>query len=97
MTTITTKLVREGDSVVIRFPKTVLSMSGLRDDVRMEVKRGQITLRSAQAPRSDWRARIANVVASNPTANILDEELSDWDETSNDGTDHSQKTRCLLS
>jgi antitoxin component of MazEF toxin-antitoxin module len=89
MTTITTKLIRDGNSVAIRLPKTVLIMSGLRDEVRMEVRHGQITLRSARTPRSEWRARIATVVASNPIANLLDEELNDWDITSNDGIDHN--------
>ena len=89
MTTITTKLVRDGNSVAVRLPKTVLAMSGLRDEVKMEVKHGQITLRSARTPRSEWRERIANVVASSPAANLPDEELNDWDITSNDGSDHS--------
>ena len=89
MTIITTKLVRDGNSVAIRLPKTVLAMSGLRDDVRMEVKHGQITLSSARTPRSEWRERIANVVRTNPAAILPDEELNDWDITSNDDIDHS--------
>jgi antitoxin component of MazEF toxin-antitoxin module len=89
MTTITTKLVRDGNSVAIRLPKTVLVMSGLHDEVKMEVKHGQITLSSARTPRSDWRERIATVVASDPAANLADEELNDWDLTSNDGVDHN--------
>ena len=40
MTTIAAKLIRDGNSVAVRLPKTVLIMSGLSDDVQMEVKTG---------------------------------------------------------
>ncbi len=62
-------------------------MSGLRDDIQMEVSRGQITLRSARTPRADWRKKIAQVAASNPAAALSDKELDDWEETSSDGLD----------
>jgi len=85
MSTITTKLIRDGNSVAVRLPKTVLIMSGLRDDVQMEVRDGQITLRSTRKPRSGWRERIARVVKTNPKALQTDNELDAWDSTSNDG------------
>ena len=87
MATISTKLIRDGNSVAIRLPKTVLIMSGLRDDVQMEVKHGQITLRSAATPRAEWKERIAQIIAANPTVNLLDDELNDWEMTSGDGLD----------
>lgn len=85
MTTITTKLVRDGNSVAVRLPKTVLAMSGLREDVQMEVKHGQITLRSAHKPRSGWKEQMAQTVRTNPKAAQLDDELNDWDVTTSDG------------
>ncbi len=85
MTTIITKLVRDGNSVAVRLPKTVLAMSGLRDDVQMEVRKGKITLRSARKPRSGWKEQMAQVVEANPEALLADDELNDWDVTSNDG------------
>lgn len=85
MTTITTKLIRDGNSVAVRLPKTVLAMSGLRDDIQMDVKYGQITLRSSQKNRADWPKKIANILANDPKATLVDKELSEWDITSSDG------------
>ena len=85
MTTIATKLIRDGNSVAVRLPKTVLAMSGLRDDVQMEVRKGQITLRSAHKARSGWKEQIAKVAASGLKLSPSDQELNDWDATSSDG------------
>ncbi len=85
MTTITTKLIRDGNSVAVRLPKTVLVMSGLRDDIQMEVKHGQITLRSPQKIRAGWRKKITAVLGNDPNAVLVDNELNDWDVTSSDG------------
>ena len=85
MNIITTKLVRDGNSVAVRIPKTVLKMSGLREDIQMEVKHGQITLRSALKPRSDWKLQIAKTIETNPNAVQIDYELNDWESTISDG------------
>ena len=85
MTTITTKLIRDGNSVAVRLPKTVLTMSGLRDNIQMEVREGQITLRSANKPRSGWKEQIAKVISSDSKSLQSDSELNDWDITSSDG------------
>lgn len=85
MTSISTKLVKDGNSVAVRIPKTALAMSGLRDEVNMEIREGQIILTSAKLPRSDWSERIAKVLAANPDALSPDAELADWDITLSDG------------
>lgn len=85
MATITTKLVKDGNSMAVRLPKTILAMSGLSDTVRLEAKRGQIVLRAAKQARSGWEKQIAQVVATNVSVN--DEELADWDAVSGDGLD----------
>jgi antitoxin component of MazEF toxin-antitoxin module len=85
MTTITTKLIRDGNSVAVRLPKTVLAMSGLRDDIQMEVREGQITLRSVTNSRSGWKEQMIKIVSSDPKSLQSDIELNDWDTTSNDG------------
>lgn len=71
MTTITTKLIRDSNSVAIRLPKTVLVMSGLKDSIKMEVREGQITLSSANNPRFGWKEQIAQVVFSDPNISTL--------------------------
>jgi len=85
MTTITTKLIRDGNSVAVRLPKTVLAMSGLRDNIQMEVREGQITLRSVTNSRSGWKEQMIKIVSSDPKSLQSDIELNDWDTTSNDG------------
>ena len=87
MTTITTKLVKDGNSVAIRLPKPILALSGLRDSVQMEVKNGQITLRPAHTGRAGWKEHIAHTMATDPAASTPDEELTAWDTTTADGID----------
>ena len=85
MTTIATKLVKDGNSVAIRIPKTVLIMSGLKDNVQMEIERYKIILRPMRTTRADWKERISNVMTSNTMANKADPELDEWNVTTNDG------------
>jgi antitoxin component of MazEF toxin-antitoxin module len=86
-TSITTKLVKDGNSVAVRIPKTALEMSGLRGEVKMVVTRGQITLTSSVVPRSDWKVRIQEVLATNPTSLAPDSDLDVWESTAADGLD----------
>lgn len=85
MASITTKLVKDGNSVAVRIPKTALVMSGLEDEIRMEVSQGQIILTSAKSARAGWQQQIEQVLAANPDARALDPELAAWDATVGDG------------
>jgi antitoxin component of MazEF toxin-antitoxin module len=87
MASITTKLVKDGNSVAVRIPKTVLAMSGLEDEVRMDVSHGQIVLTSAKSARAGWQDQINKVLAINPSALAPDPELDAWDATVGDGLD----------
>jgi antitoxin component of MazEF toxin-antitoxin module len=58
MTMITTKLVKDGNSMAVRLSKPVLAMSGLSGDLEVEVRKGQITISSRRSPRADWRDAI---------------------------------------
>lgn len=87
MATISTKLVKDGNSVAVRLPKSVLALSGLREHILMEVKHGQVILRSSPVPRAGWREQIAQVSAANPTANTPDDDLTAWETTAADGLD----------
>jgi len=92
MATITTKLVKDGNSVAVRIPKTALIMSGLHDDVQMEVVSGRITLTAARTPRAGWEEQIKQVLATNPAALASDPDLDIWDETVGDGLDLKAQT-----
>lgn len=96
MTTITTNLVRDGNSMAVRLSKTVLAMSGLSGEVLLEVEQGQIVMRAAQShrvrklrkPREGWEEQIKRVLAEDPHAlDRRDEELDDRDVTAADGLD----------
>lgn len=49
-----TKVVRIGNSRGVRIPKTLLEQCGLQGDVELEVREGQLVLRSATRPRAGW-------------------------------------------
>lgn len=85
MATITTKLVKDGNSAAVRLPKHVLTVSGLCGNIQMEVKKGRVILRTATTPREGWSEQISRVVADNPKAALLDSELTAWDSTLADG------------
>ena len=85
MVTITTKLVKDGNSMAVRLPKTILAMSGLTNSVRLEAKQGQIVLRSAKQVRSGWEKQIAQVKATGVSGK--DDELADWEAVTGDGLD----------
>lgn len=88
MTTITTKLVKDGNSTAVRLPKSLLKMSGLGHTVELEAKKGRIIVRKAGHARQGWEAKIAAVSATTPVAG--DVELSEWDETLLDGLDENK-------
>ncbi len=82
MTTITTKLVKDGNSTAVRLSKHVLEMSGLSGDIQLSVQKGEITLRplSTNEPRAGWEAQVAKVLTENPHALDQDKELAQWEE-----------------
>ncbi len=85
MTTITTKLVKDGNSKAVRLNSTVLAMSGLSDEVILEVDKGLVTIRPFDSkPRANWSVEIAKEIALNPLARKSDPELEDWENTVND-------------
>ena len=87
MATILTRLVKDGNSKAVRLHSTVLAMSGLHDEVILEVEKGQVTIRPFNSkPRSDWPGLIEQEIARNPKAlQQSNTELDDWDVTINDG------------
>ncbi len=88
MATLATRLVKDGNSKAVRLPSTVLAMSGLSDEVLLEVENGQVTIRPLNSnPRKEWAALIKKEIANNPKALNSDVELDDWDVTLNDGLD----------
>jgi len=82
----TTRLVKDGNSKAVRLHSTVLAMSGLQDEVILEIEKGKVTIRPFNnKPRSNWPRLIEQEIARNPKALQNDSELDDWDITANDG------------
>lgn len=84
-TTLNTRLVKDGNSKAVRLNSTVLLMSGLSDDIELEVKKGEVILRPLNNSRKNWDKLITEEIARNPKALSHDPELEDWDITVNDG------------
>lgn len=92
MVSITTKLIKDGNSTAVRLPKTLLAMSGLQGFVQLEAKRGQIIIkRQKRQPREGWAEQIKHVLATNPKALQPDSELETWDTLAGDGLDPDEK------
>jgi len=90
MTNLTTKLVPDGNSMAVRLPKQVLTMSGLSGVVQLSVKRGQITIRTPRNPREGWRQQIEQEVTANGLPAIVDDYgdmLAEINATLGDGLD----------
>jgi antitoxin component of MazEF toxin-antitoxin module len=90
MTTLTTKLVRDGNSMAIRLPKQVLIISGLNEIVQLSVKHGQITIRAPHNPRDGWGDKIKREISINGPIVMVDnygDMSSEIDATLGDGLD----------
>lgn len=74
MTTIRSKLVKDGNSTAVRIPKALLEMSGLSGLVEIEATRGAVIIRETKDPRAGWAKAIED------TGKFCeDPELADWD------------------
>jgi antitoxin component of MazEF toxin-antitoxin module len=87
MINITTKLVKDGNSMAVRLPKTLLTMSGLRGSVQLEAKEGQIIIKRGKThPRANWKAQIEKVLKEE--SHIKDDDFSDINAAGTDGLDN---------
>lgn len=82
-----THLVKDGNSMAVRLPKTLLEMSNLHGEITLEAKRGQIVMRNSKNPRSKWGEHIARI-AQQQKHMPDDKELSDWETTTADGVEN---------
>lgn len=83
---ITTKLVKDGNSVAVRLPKVLLEMSGLRGSVQLVAKKGQIIIKQTERhPREGWEDQIKKVLRDE--AHIKDDDFSDMNAATTDPWD----------
>jgi len=83
---ITTKLVKDGNSMAVRLPKVLLAMSGLEGKVQLEAKKGQIIIKQEkQHPRAGWEEQIKKVIEEE--GHVKDDDFADMDAAMADGLD----------
>lgn len=80
-----TRLVRIGNSLGVRLPKSVIAQAGLGDEVEVHVRDGAIILERATTTRSGWeeaaeemRERDEDLLLDFPTSTHFDEKEWEW-------------------
>ena len=76
------RIIKIGNSKGIRIPKLVLEQSGISDEVELEVKDNQITIKPISQSRLNW-SRKFNKMAINGDDELLDSDFissENWDE-----------------
>ena len=74
-------VVRIGNSRGIRIPKPILEECELGDVVELEVKRGQLLIRSAKTARSGWAEAFREMAAKGDDTLLDDGTSTQWDRT----------------
>jgi antitoxin MazE len=54
MTIVSGRIIKIGNSQGIRIPKPLLEQSGIKENVKIEVRDGQISITAAAGPREGW-------------------------------------------
>ena len=78
---IKTRIVRIADSQGLHVPRALLEQAHLPDHVELEVRHGQIVIRSARRPRAGWDEQF-RVMAQHGDDQLLDGDgpgLGNWD------------------
>ena len=81
-TVINGRVIKIGNSQGIRIPKLLLEQSGIKENVRIEVRDGQISIVPADRARKGWGEAFAatadNLTLDAVTGTAWDEEEWEW-------------------
>ena len=81
-TVISGRVIKIGNSQGIRIPKLLLEQSGIKDNVTIEVRDGQIAISAATGARTGWSEAFAATADDLPldrvTGTAWDEEEWEW-------------------
>ena len=78
-----TRIVKIGNSLGVRIPKTLLEQSQLADEVEIEANFGEIVIRAVRKTREGW-AESFKMMAQNNDDELIDggqNTLTTWDES----------------
>jgi len=73
------KLVKVGNSQGIRIPKPICEQCGLEDEIEMDVRDGEIVIRSAHRPREGWDEAFAAMAERGDDRLLVAESSTEWD------------------
>ena len=73
------KLVKVGNSQGIRIPKPICEQCGLEDEIEMDVRDGEIVIRSAHRPREGWDEAFAAMAERRDDRLLVAESSTEWD------------------
>ena len=75
------RIIRIGNSRGLRIPKPVLEQTGIRDEVEIEVEKGQIIIRPVTNVREGWDAAYKAMGEKRDDELLINEDIShSWDE-----------------
>jgi antitoxin MazE len=78
--TVKSRIVQVGNSQGIRLPKAMLELSGIKDNIEIEVRDNQIVITAATKPRVGWHDAFAQMASDGDELEPLEVKNS-WDET----------------
>lgn len=80
-TSLTTRIIRIGNSQGIRIPKPLLQQLGLADEVVLEVQEHQLIIRPVQQSRQHWEAHFQQMALAGDDQ-LVDNAptLTEWDQ-----------------
>jgi antitoxin MazE len=90
--TLTTKLVRIGNSRGVRLPKAVIEQAGIIDGVEIAVRGDEVVLRPTgeKRPRAGWDAAFKKALAALPP-DFLEREREEWADWQNMPNEFDEK------
>jgi antitoxin MazE len=79
-TVISGRVIKIGNSQGIRIPKLLLEQSGIKENVKIEVRDGQISISAAASPREGWGASFAAMSHDQEVLQLDEVTGTAWDE-----------------
>ncbi len=76
------RIIKIGNSLCVRIPKTILKQTGLKEEVVLEVQGSNIILKPKKQIRSGWADSFRTIVRNGDDILLDKEELTfqnDWD------------------
>ncbi|BAZ16961.1 transcriptional regulator/antitoxin, MazE [Calothrix sp. NIES-4071] len=77
---IRTRIVKVGNSLLIRIPKLLLEQSGIDTEVEIEVRKDHLILRPASCVRAGWNEAFAKMAELKDDVLLDNVDTTNWDQ-----------------